>query len=291
LGPNGAGKSTLIKVLAGEIQPLNGKMEPAKDFQPGYFAQHQLEQLNRYESPLQHLKRIDRDVTERDLRNFLGGFAFTGDLALEPVAQRSGGEKARLVLAMLAYQRPNLLLLDEPTNHLDIQVRDALSIALQDYMGALVIVSHDRHLLRTITDRFILVNRGRLRPFDGDLDDYRNSLRQNAEIQPDNAPPANDSRRNQRRVEAEQRKQLRTLRGTLEKCESDLEKLQNRCHELEGTLSDAELYAADRREKLKALLREKSNLDRNILESEEIWMRALQELEEAENSVGQTIQH
>ncbi|MGH8550802.1 MAG: ATP-binding cassette domain-containing protein [Methylococcales bacterium] len=290
LGPNGAGKSTLIKLLAGEIQPLNGKMESAKDLHIGYFAQHHLEQLKRSESPLQHFKRIDREAAERDLRNFLGGFAFTGDLALEPIGQRSGGEKARLVLAMLAYQRPNLLLLDEPTNHLDIQVRDALSIALQDYEGALVIVSHDRHLLRTITDRFILVDRGRLRAFDGDLDDYRDSLQQNAGIQPENAPPANDSRRNQRRLDAERRKRLRPLRSALDKCESDLEKLQNRVQELEGALSDTGIYAVDGKDRLKVLLSEKRDLDRKVMESEKIWMRALQELEEAEYMAGQAIQ-
>ncbi len=290
LGRIGSGKSTLIKLLAGEIQPLHGKMEPAKDLFTAYFAQHQLEQLKGFESPLQHLKRIDRNATEWDLRNFLGGFAFTGDRALEAIGQGSGGEKARLVLAMLAYQRPNLLLLDEPTNHLDIQMRDALSIALQDYTGALVIVSHDRHLLRTLTDRFLLINQGELRDFDGDLDDYRESLKYNAGIQSGPAQTVNDSRRNQRRVEAERRTRLRPLRVALEQAETNLDKFHKRLHELESALSDTTLYTAENHDKLKTLLREKSDLDRTILESEEIWMRVLQELEEAEKNISYTIQ-
>lgn len=289
LGRNGCGKSTLIKLLAREIQPLRGKIEPAKDLHIGYFAQHQLEQLQSFESPLEHLKRIDPNATQRDLRNFLGSFAFTGDCAVEPVQHRSGGEKARLVLALLAYQRPNLLLLDEPTNHLDIQMRDALCIALQEYIGALVIVSHDRHLLRTITDRFVLVNQGRVLQFDGDLDDYKDSLKQNAENQP-SVQSANDSRRDQRRIEAERRKQLRPMRVAIEKAESDLDKLENRRRELEDALSEPEWYAADRKDQLKALLREKSDLDRKILASEDAWMRAQHELEKAENELGHPLQ-
>ncbi len=288
LGPNGAGKSTLIKLLAGEIQKRTGKMECANHLFIGYFAQHQLEQLNAADSPLQHLKNIDRKATERDLRQFLGGFAFSGDYAIEPVGQRSGGEKARLVLAMLAYQRPNLLLLDEPTNHLDIRVRDALSIALQDYTGALVIVSHDRHLLRTLTDQFILVNRGRVSLFDGDLDDYGFSLQQDGGFRPHLAQEADDSRRHQRRVDAERRNRLRPMRARLEKAESDLDTLQNRRLELEHTLSDSGLYAADNKERLRELLRAKSELDRKIGETEEIWMRALQQLEDAENNIART---
>jgi ATP-binding cassette, subfamily F, member 3 len=286
LGPNGAGKSTLIKLLAGEIQPAMGSIETAKDLSIGYFAQHQLEQLDPSESPLHHLHRLDRNATERDLRNFLGGFAFTGDIALEPVSRRSGGEKARLVLAMLAYQRPNLLLLDEPTNHLDIRVRDALSIALQDYQGAVVIVSHDRHLLRTITDRFFLISRGQFSPFDGDLDDYRETLKQNSGNPVNSSQPANDSRREQRRSEAERRRQLRPLRLAIEKAESDLDALQRQVGALERILADPELYAERNKERLKELCLEKSDLDRRILESEEIWMRALQDLEDAEHEIG-----
>ncbi|MCG6936421.1 MAG: ATP-binding cassette domain-containing protein, partial [Proteobacteria bacterium] len=162
LGPNGAGKSTLIKILAGELAPRTGTREPAKHLRLGYFAQHQLEQLHPEESALTHLRRLDPQASEQHLRNYLGGFDFQGDRVTEPVAPFSGGEKARLVLALLVYQKPNLLLLDEPTNHLDLEMRLALSTALQDFEGAMVIVSHDRHLLRTVTDQFYLVHDGRV---------------------------------------------------------------------------------------------------------------------------------
>lgn len=282
LGSNGAGKSTLIKLLAGEIQPIQGKMELAKDLQIGYFAQHQLEQLDGTETPLQHLQAIDRNATEKELRNFLAGFAFTGDSAIEPVGQRSGGEKARLVLAMLAYRRPNLLLLDEPTNHLDINVRDAMSIALQDYAGAVLIISHDRHLLRTITDQFFLLSQGKLKPFYGDLDDYRDSLKRDVERPLTDADQAQVSRRGQRRIEAERRKRLKPLRTALGVVENELETLQNQIKAIEIKLSDTNLYAADSKDKLKEILREKNNLERNAREAEEIWVRAFQELDEAE---------
>ena len=173
LGPNGAGKSSLIKVLAGDMLPLSGKRQEAEALKIGYFAQHQLEQLQLDESPLWHLQKIDKQATEKDLRNFLGGFDFRGDKVLDAVKPFSGGEKARLVLALLVYQNPNLLLLDEPTNHLDLEMRHALSVALQDYQGAIVVVSHDRHLLRSVTDQLLLVADGKVQPFDGDLDDYR----------------------------------------------------------------------------------------------------------------------
>ncbi|CAG7857835.1 partial putative ABC transporter ATP-binding protein YheS, partial [biofilm metagenome] len=173
LGPNGAGKSSLIKVLANELMPSTGVRLAADALKIGYFAQHQLEQLRLDESPLWHLQKLDPKATEKELRNFLGGFDFRGDKVLEPVQPFSGGEKARLVLALLVYQNPNLLLLDEPTNHLDLEMRQALSVALQDYEGAIVLVSHDRHLLRTVADQFLLVSDKQCRPFDGDLDDYR----------------------------------------------------------------------------------------------------------------------
>ncbi len=172
LGPNGAGKSTLIKALVGELAPLAGQRKAAKTLQIGYFAQHQLEQLHGDDSPLGHLRRLDPVASEQELRNYLGSFGFIGDQALSLVAPFSGGEKARLVLALLVYQRPNLLLLDEPTNHLDLEMRHALNLALQDFEGAMLIVSHDRHLLRSVCDRFVLVAGGRAEPFDGDLDDY-----------------------------------------------------------------------------------------------------------------------
>jgi ATP-binding cassette subfamily F protein 3 len=176
LGPNGAGKSSLIKVLSGQMAPLTGKLKTAEALHIGYFAQHQLEQLRLDESPLWHLQQLNKQATEKDLRNFLGGFDFRGDKVNDAIAPFSGGEKARLVLALLVYQNPNLLLLDEPTNHLDLEMRHALSVALQAYEGAMVVVSHDRHLLRSVTDQLLLVADGRLQEFDGDLDDYKSWL-------------------------------------------------------------------------------------------------------------------
>ena len=176
LGHNGAGKSTVIKLLAGELPALSGERVEAKDLRIGYFAQHQLEQLKEGESPLQHLRSMGGPAavkaTEQELRDFLGTFGFRGDRVFEAIGPFSGGEKARLVLALLSYLRPNLLLLDEPTNHLDLEMRQALARALQDYSGAVLMVSHDRHLLRTVIDEFYLVADGRAAPFDGDLDDY-----------------------------------------------------------------------------------------------------------------------
>jgi len=178
LGHNGAGKSTLIKLLAGQLAPRTGRYTPAQAVKIGYFAQHQLEQLDSKASPLEHLQRLDSKAREQDLRSYLGGFAFYGDMATEKIAPLSGGEKARLVLALIVYQRPNLLLLDEPTNHLDLEMRHALSTALQEFVGAMVVVSHDRHLLRTVADQLLLVDSGRVEPFAGDLDDYRRWVRE-----------------------------------------------------------------------------------------------------------------
>ncbi|MDR2637220.1 MAG: ATP-binding cassette domain-containing protein, partial [Zoogloeaceae bacterium] len=172
LGRNGAGKSTLIKLLAGELPLLAGERTAARNLVIGYFAQHQLEQLRPDESPLQHLSRQNPATAEQELRDYLGGFGFRGDMATFPVATFSGGEKTRLALALLIRRRPNLLLLDEPTNHLDLEMREALCFALQDYAGGVVLVSHDRHLLRAVSDELWQVSDGRLAPFDGDLDDY-----------------------------------------------------------------------------------------------------------------------
>ena len=205
LGSNGAGKSSLIKVLAGDMPPLSGVRLTADALNIGYFAQHQLEQLRLDESPLWHLQKIAPQATEKELRNFLGGFDFQGDKVMEPVKPFSGGEKARLVLALLVYKNPNLLLLDEPTNHLDLEMRQALSVALQDYEGAIVLVSHDRHLLRTVTDQFLLVADGKAQPFDGDLDDYRLWLaeRKKTEEKSADEPTLAVSRKDQRKLEAE----------------------------------------------------------------------------------------
>ena len=207
LGINGAGKSTLIKTIAGELKPLKGAALFNKGLAIGYFAQHQVEMLRDDQSPAWHLQRIAPNVREQELRNFLGSFNFPGDMATGSIAHFSGGEKARLALALIVWARPNLLLLDEPTNHLDLETREALTVALAQFEGTLVLVSHDRHLLRATTDQFLIVADGRLQPFDGDLDDYRDWLLKSKQEKPADKPepaapapaPAEESRGSQSR--------------------------------------------------------------------------------------------
>ncbi len=286
LGPNGAGKSTLIKVLAGEMSPLKGLYQAAESLHIGYFAQHQLEQLRLDRSPLWHLQHLDKQATEKDLRNFLGGFDFRGDKVNEPVAPFSGGEKARLVLALLVYQKPNLLLLDEPTNHLDLEMRHALIMALQDYEGAMLIVSHDRHLLRSVTDQLWLVARQQVESFDGDLDDYRQWLIKQKKIDlatPGRAEQPVLSRKKQRKQEAERRKQLKPLTDALKKAEQQLERYQQKLTLLEQQLADPSIYEADNKDQLKQYLAEKQQLDQAMEQTEQAWMNALDQLEQAQN--------
>jgi ATP-binding cassette subfamily F protein 3 len=283
LGPNGAGKSTLIKLLAGESLPTTGSTESAESLKIGYFAQHQLEHLDGAASSLLHLQRLDKKATERDLRKFLGGFGFHGDKALEPVAPFSGGEKARLALAILVYQKPNLLLLDEPTNHLDIEMRHALSSALQDFSGAMIIVSHDRHLLRTITDQFLLVANGQVTPFDGDLDDYAAWVKTQAKLiekAPSNVS-SNSSRKDQKQHQASDRKKQKPLRDALRKAEKHLEKLYAKQQLFEEKLADADIYLPEQKEQLTSLISDKKKLDVELANTEEAWLTAQDALEEA----------
>jgi ATP-binding cassette, subfamily F, member 3 len=283
LGPNGAGKSSLIKVLSGDMQPLSGTRLEAESLNIGYFAQHQLEQLRLDESPLWHLQKIDPKATEKELRNFLGGFDFKGDKVMETVKPFSGGEKARLVLALLVYKNPNLLLLDEPTNHLDLEMRHALSIALQDYQGAIVLVSHDRHLLRTVTDRFLLVGEGQVQAFDGDLDDYRLWLaeRKKGEDNAVNFETAPVSRKDQRKLDAEQRQRQKPLLDTLKKAEQAVEKHHNEQRRLESELAEPALYTESQKDKLKKLLARKAEIDKALDAAEADWMEAEERLEAA----------
>jgi ATP-binding cassette subfamily F protein 3 len=281
LGPNGAGKSTLIKLLAGHNTATSGSIDCAESLKIGYFAQHQLEQLDGNASPLLHIQRLNKKATERDLRNFLGGFGFHGDKALEAVAPFSGGEKARLALAILVYQKPNLLLLDEPTNHLDIEMRHALSSALQEFNGAMIIVSHDRHLLRTITDQFILVANGKLTPFDGDLDDYATWVKEQAKAI-DSGLPNNDSSRSnkdRKQSDAKKRQQQKPLRDALKKAEKQLDKLYAKQQKLEEQLADGDLYNSSQKEQLAVLIKEKRTVDAEIEATEENWLAAQDALE------------
>ncbi|MFM8333507.1 MAG: ATP-binding cassette domain-containing protein [Candidatus Methylumidiphilus sp.] len=291
LGANGAGKSTLIKSLAGVLPLRSGQRICAQDLRLGYFAQHQIEQLTLDESPLWHLQKLDPRATEKDLRGYLGGFDFRGDTVLAPIAPFSGGEKARLVLALLIYQRPNLLLLDEPTNHLDLEMRYALSRALQEFEGALVVVSHDRHLLRIVTDDFWLVADGRAGRFDGDLDDYRKRLaeRRNAQLSAgaavEDAGPT-VSRKDQRRLDAEKRQQLRPLQQALTKAEAALEKLAAAKAGVEAQLADLALYEAANKDRLQAVLLDKARIARELDDTEAAWLEASEALETAEAALG-----
>jgi len=283
LGHNGAGKSTLIKFLAGELQAQAGKSQFASAIKIGYFAQHQLEQLDSQASPLLHMQRLDKKASEQDLRNYLGGFAFNGDMATSSVAPLSGGEKARLVLAMLVYQKPNLLLLDEPTNHLDLEMRHALSVALQEFEGALIVVSHDRHLLRTVTDTLLLVAHGKVEPFDGDLDDYRQWLkdqnRQQASSKATTSEPTQDNRKQQRQNAAEQRKQTQPLRNMVKKCEKLMDSLSKQKSTLEEQLADNELYEEKNKQALKEILDKQAQVVKALNEAEEQWLTASEELD------------
>jgi ATP-binding cassette subfamily F protein 3 len=286
LGRNGAGKSTLIKCLAAELPPLRGQRLEGRGLAVGYFAQHQVEQLRAEENPLQHLMRAEPATREQELRDYLGGFDFWGDMAVAPVGRFSGGEKSRLALALLIRRRPNLLLLDEPTNHLDLEMRHALTVALSEYEGAVVLVSHDRHLLRSAVDRFLLVAGGRAAPFDGDLDDYRARLEaedtvgRKSDVESAPAP----SRRQQRREEAEARDRwaalTKPLRRELGLVEQHLESLGNEKARLDACLSDPASYAGNDRGALQDNLKRRAELTRLIEAAEERWLELQQRIDE-----------
>jgi len=289
LGRNGAGKSTLARLLAGELQAGTGRRVEANDLRIGYFAQHHVERLDAESSPFAHVRRFAPEFergTEQALRDHLGGFGFRGDRVFEPVAAFSGGERARLMLAMLVAQRPNLLILDEPTNHLDLDMRHALGMALQDFSGALVVVSHDRHLIRSIADELWLVHDGRLEPFDGDLDDYAAWLsglraRREAEVT-DEAPAGAAARRARKRAEAERRNQLSPLRAAVRTAEEDLTRLGQERLELERALADPTLYTAGSREELARILDRQRAVTRSVTDAETRWLQASEALEAAE---------
>ncbi|MCT8655648.1 ABC transporter ATP-binding protein, partial [Glaesserella parasuis] len=289
LGRNGAGKSTLIKLLAGEIQAQSGHTQLAKGVQLGYFAQHQLDTLRADESALWHLARLAPEKTEQELRNYLGGFAFHSDKVKQAVSSFSGGEKARLVLALIVWQRPNLLLLDEPTNHLDLDMRQALTEALTQYEGSLVIVSHDRHLLRSTVNEFYLVHDGKVEEFNGDLEDYQKWLNElNAQLEcakkADNSTACNNensavNRKEQKRQEAELRQQAAPLRKKLTQLEKELEKLTASLTTLEETLASPEIYDAENKAKLTDILVKQVATKKQLEEVEMEWLEVQEQLE------------
>ncbi|EZK37902.1 hypothetical protein P251_02656 [Francisella tularensis subsp. tularensis str. SCHU S4 substr. FTS-634/635] len=282
LGLNGAGKSTLIKSLIGDIDILSGKIEKHPNLKVGYFSQHSLDMLDLQASPLLHMQRLDSQVTqEKKLRTFLGSFNFVGDKALAKAGTFSGGEKARLVLAIIVYQQPNFLLLDEPTNHLDIGVREALTVALQSFQGAIILVSHDRFLLESTVDEYMLVGEGQVKPFDGDMKGYYKYILEVKKTQNNTSNIAGqineDSKKQNRRLSADKRKQLKPLQDKIKKLERALEKLQQQDLQMQDALQDQSLY--DDKEKLQQTLLEHSNLKGKIEEIELDWFVALEELE------------
>jgi ATP-binding cassette subfamily F protein 3 len=294
LGLNGAGKSTFVRALAGELDPMSGRITLARNLQIGYFAQHQLEQLDTQASPVTHLQRIAPDEREQALRDFLGGFDFRGDMATAPVGPFSGGEKARLVLALLVWEAPNLLLLDEPTNHLDLDMRHALTVALQGFEGAVVTVSHDRHLLRNTVDDYWLVADGAVQPFKGDLDDYRRWLQERSgEVGSATgngsraASPGNSAtaRKEKRRDQAARRARIKPLQNRVDKLDRQLEQATRSLEEVESELADPGLYESDQAERLQRLLARQTELKQSLEAIEYDWMDAAQALE-AEQAAG-----
>lgn len=291
LGRNGAGKSTLIKLLSKELNAQGGDLTYSQGVKIGYFAQHQLETLHPEETPLQHMMQIAPDKNELELRNYLGSFGFQGDKALDKVGPFSGGEKARLVLALIVWQKPNLLLLDEPTNHLDLDMRQALTLALQSFDGAMVIVSHDRYLLRATTDDLYLVHDRQVAPFDGDLADYYKWLQdqqkaERKEVQAQAAPKDNTNsaaaKKEQKRREAEMRKLTAPIRKKLTQLEAKMDKLNQIVADSEQQLSESSLYDAENKAKLNQVLATQANAKSELEEIEMAWMSEQELLEEME---------
>lgn len=279
LGLNGAGKSTLVKALAGTLAPQSGTYQQSSKLRIGYFAQHQVDYLNLSWSPLAHLQALAPEVPEKQLRAFLGQFAFSKEMADGSIEIFSGGEKARLALALIVWQRPNLLLLDEPTNHLDLAMRDALNQALQSFQGTLVLVSHDRHLLRTSCDTFYLVSEGRVHPFAGDLEAYQIWAQQPPSEPTQPQTPAANSKKQQRRDSAAKRQQRQPIYQKLRRCEHTLEKISDRLKTIERALADETLYQPEQQASLLALHQEQAELKLQQQNNEELWLELQQQIE------------
>ena len=284
LGVNGAGKSTFIKTIAGELQALHGDANFGKGLVIGYFAQHQLEMLRHDESPLWHLARIAPTVREQELRNFLGSFNFPGNMVTSPIRPFSGGEKARLALALIVWQRPNLLLLDEPTNHLDLETREALTDALAQFEGTLMLVSHDRHLLRATTDQFLIVADGALTPFDGDLDDYKDWLFKTklaaknlaAATPVATAPPAVKPA-----TPAVPSGKRKPIEARIKLLEEKIAKLHEQNSALDAKLAESDIYEASRKAALKTLQEEQAVCSKDLSDLEAEWLEQQEALEQA----------
>jgi ATP-binding cassette, subfamily F, member 3 len=285
LGPNGAGKSTLLKSIVGDLPLVGGTLHRAQGLRVGYFAQHQVDQLRLDETALWHLERLAPEEREQVFRNFLGGFDFRGDQVAQKVASFSGGEKARLALALIVWQRPNLLLLDEPTNHLDIEMRESLAQALVDFEGGLIVVAHDRHLLSAATDQWMLVADGKLAPFEGDLDDYKDWARQYhaRRARGESADEPVTTRKEVRREEAAVRRRESEARKPFEKrlaaIERELAPLAKEAAEAEAWLASPQAYEEAHRERLQAALKRRGEIAERIATLEDDWLRAQAEME------------
>ncbi|WP_130803792.1 ATP-binding cassette domain-containing protein [Acinetobacter ihumii] len=300
LGMNGAGKSTLIKSLVGDLPLIQGQRYASELLNIGYFAQHQMDALDGNASPMLQLSRIaDKKISDATLRAFLGSFGFSGERMDTPSESFSGGERARLALALIVWQRPNVLILDEPTNHLDLDMRHALTMALQDFEGAVVLVSHERQLIASVCDELILVHNGHSQSFDGDLNDYANWLRQARTemikkgqqpaapvVSEVTAPPVTSKLDKEalRKEAAQRREQTRPIRKNIEKCEAQIEKFQPRLAEIEELLGDSSLYEAHRKDDLLKLMNEQTELKQKLEQAEEQLLELMMQLEELESS-------
>jgi len=294
LGFNGSGKSTLLKVLSGSLKQMAGEMIPAKKMRIGYFAQHQVDELDQTATPVATIQALAKKdpalkATEQVIRDYLGGFDFCGSRVDERIEHFSGGEKARLALAKVAWERPNLLLLDEPTNHLDLEMVHALTVALQEFEGAVVIVSHDRHLLANTVDEFYSIHKGHFAEFDGDLADYERWLARYNELEAspqaaESSPWADNSaadKKAQRQQAAARREQLAPLRKQVKALENQMEKLQTRLDKIESQLGDEAIYAEQNKAKLAELVKEQGSVKAELGSVEEQWLEYQEALEAA----------
>ncbi|ULJ61405.1 ATP-binding cassette domain-containing protein [Wielerella bovis] len=290
LGVNGSGKSTFIKALAGSLKPVSGQIIKSDKLNIGYFAQHQLDTLRDDQSPIWHIQQLSPDVKEQEIRNYLGGFNFIGDMATQKIEPFSGGEKARLALAMLVWQKPNLLLLDEPTNHLDLDMRHALTVALQSFQGAMILVSHDRSLIEATTDQFLLIHAGSLKEFDGDLNDYRawRLAQENATVAPAQSAQS-QNRKDVKRLEAqirqEKAKRCKPIQQKINKAEKEMETLQQKQAACDEFLSQESAYLPENKTKLQEILAQAAEIKVKLAQLEEDWLQWQEDLEMINNQI------
>jgi ATP-binding cassette subfamily F protein 3 len=282
LGSNGQGKSTLLKVLAGKLPLLGGEINSSDHIKIGYCAQHQVDELDISSTPMKLIQKLTSNVREQEIRNFLGGFDFRGDRVTETIEHFSGGEKSRLALALVVWQKPNLLLMDEPTNHLDLEMCHSLTVGLQEFTGAMILVSHDRHLLSNTVDQFLLVKDGKLDFFEGDLNDYEKLLLENNKSDNNTGKPKEGklNKKEARQKSAEKRLQIKALRARANKLEKELSLKQNRLAEIEAKLAESSLYEDEQKDELNRFLRERAQLVSATSSLEEEWLSAITEMEE-----------